>query len=56
MNKSEFENINVDHFDSDDNTGWKRSNAAFPLIYNKILETKINISLNFSTLMDYSLT
>lgn len=45
--RSDFFMINVNAFDPYDNTGQTRSNAAYGPILIKILNTKINISLNF---------
>lgn len=51
MDKQQYENINASNFDGDDNTGWKRSINSFSTIYDKILDTKITVSLNFSNLI-----
>ena len=46
--RKNFEKINADNFDPNDETGWNRSSKSFSEIYNKILETKVHISLDFS--------
>ena len=48
-NRSEYWSINVAHFDDEDYSGEKRSHAAYSLVLNKILNTKISISINFSS-------
>lgn len=46
--RAEYTIINASNFDDNDHTGLNRSSMAIPIIYKKILDTKISVSINFS--------